>query len=172
MSAARNPLSLQRLACVAALLVTTTVAADTSDKAMTGNSPGTTRPQSSGTGGAAPTTGHVGEIPLERLKRTKMPVKKTDVFGAKSWYVPPPPPPPAPPPPPTAPPLPFSFLGKIQEPTGKVTIFLSGVDRVYLVSTGQTIDNTYHVDGIEEGKLALTYLPLQIKQFLDMGDAP
>jgi len=114
----------------------------------------------------------VDKLQLERLKRARMQVKEADVFRAKSWYVPPPPPPPAPPPPPTAPPLPFTYMGKIQEPNGKLTIFLAGDNRVYLVSAGETINQIYHVDGIEDGKLALTYLPLQIKQFLSMGEAP
>ena len=111
-------------------------------------------------------------IALERLKRERIQVKKADLFRAKSWYVPPPPPPPAPPPAPTAPPLPFTFLGKMLEPQGKLTIILAGDNRVYLVSEGETIDNTYHVDGVEGGQLALTYLPLQIKQYLNIGDAP
>ena len=114
----------------------------------------------------------IGGIPLERLKRSRMAVKKADIFNAKSWYVPPPPPPPAPPPPPTAPPLPFTFLGKIQEPAGKQTIFLAGDNRVYLVHEGETIDDTYSVDGIADGKLELTYLPLKIKQYINMGEAP
>lgn len=111
-------------------------------------------------------------IPLERMKRSWVAINKAEIFNAKSWYVPPPPPPPAPPPPPSAPPLPFTFLGKIQEPTGKLTIFLAGENRVYLVSEGETIDNTYHVDAVEDGKLALTYLPLQIKQYINTGEAP
>lgn len=156
---------------VAMLVVATTVAAGEYDK-ETGDRP----PLASGKppAASAPTAGtdRGDGLPLDRLKRTRMQVKSTDLFGAKSWYVPPPPPPPEPPPPPVAPPLPFTFLGKIQEPAGKLTIFLAGANRVYLVSQGETIDDTYHVDGIEDGKLALTYLPLQIKQYLDLGEGP
>ncbi len=110
-------------------------------------------------------------IDLERLKRSPSSQKTKDIFRTKSWYVPPPPPPPAPPPAPTAPPLPFSFLGTVQESDGNMTIFLSGKDRVYLIKSGDTIDGTYHVDGIENGQLALTYLPLRVKQYLNMGEA-
>ena len=114
----------------------------------------------------------IDSIQLERLKRARMQVKKADIFRSKSWYVPPPPPPPAPPPPPTAPPLPFTFLGKFQESDGKLTIFLAGENRVYLVGEGETIDNNYHVDGIADGKLELTYLPLKIKQYINLGETP
>ena len=111
-------------------------------------------------------------LALERLKRSRMAVKEVAIFNAKSWYVPPPPPKPAPPPPPSAPPLPFTFLGKKMEPGGKPTIFLAGSNRVYLVKDGETIDNIYRVEGVEDGKLVLTYLPLQIKQYIHIGEAP
>jgi hypothetical protein len=90
-------------------------------------------------------------------------------FIAMSWYVPPPPPPPppppvpVPPPPPTAPPMPFSFLGRYVE-GGKLTILLVKGDRVYTVSEGEVIDNTYRVERLNGGEVELTYLPLNIKQ--------
>lgn len=158
-------------ATVAMVVVATTVAAGEEDRPAGGSDPFAPRkPQTAPAPPAAaePANG----LPLERLKRGRMQVKKTDLFGSKSWYVPPPPPPPEPPPPPSAPPLPFTFLGKIQEPAGKLTIFLAGANRVFLVTQGETIDDTYRVEGVEDGKLALTYLPLQIKQYLDLGEAP
>jgi len=115
---------------------------------------------------------NIAKLPLERFKREREQVKKTHVFIAKSWYVPPPPPPPLPAPPPSVPPLPFTFMGKMQETGGKQTIYLAGNNQVYLVSGGEIIDNNYRVDGIENGKLALTYLPLQVKQYIIMGDTP
>jgi len=111
-------------------------------------------------------------IPLKKIERTKSSPTTAELFKPKSWYVAPPPPPPAPPPPPTAPPLPFEFLGKVENPDGTFTIFLSGHDRVYLIKGGETIDGMYHVDGIKDGQLVLTYLPLQIQQFMTLGDAP
>lgn len=115
---------------------------------------------------------NIPKLPLERFKRERQRVKKTHVFIAKSWYVPPPPPPPVPAPAPSAPPLPFTFMGKMQEAGGKLTIYLSDRNRVHLVSGGEIIDDTYRVDGIENGKLALTYLPLQIKQYVVLGETP
>jgi hypothetical protein len=75
-----------------------------------------------------------------------------------------------PPPPPTAPPLPFTYLGRYDE-SAKPVIFLVRGDRVLLVSTGDIIEGTYRVDGIAGTSLGLTYLPLNIKQTLDIGHA-
>lgn len=111
-------------------------------------------------------------LPLKEITRPEAPKTTRELFKPKSWYVPPPPPPPAPPPPPTAPPLPFVFLGKVANPDGTVTIFLSGHDHVYLVKGGETIDGMYSVDGVDNGQITLTYLPLKIKQFLTVGDSP
>jgi hypothetical protein len=93
----------------------------------------------------------------------------TDLFGSHSWYVPPPPPPAAPvraPPPPTAPTLPFSMLGSYESAGGAPVYFLVRGDRVYDVHVGDVIDNTYSVDGVSNGQLNLTYLPLNIRQSL------
>ena len=98
------------------------------------------------------------------------------LFESKSWYVPPPPPPPrppAPPPPPPvpqAPPLPFTFLGRYQD-SDKPVILLVKQDRIYTVKAGDVIENTYRVDGIAGTTLGLTYLPLKIKQTINIGPA-
>ncbi len=110
-------------------------------------------------------------IALKQLHRTDKMADTADLFRSKSWYVPPPPVPPAPPPAPTAPPLPFTFMGKVQNPDGSQTLFLSDQNRVYLVHGGETLAKNYHVDGIEHGKLVLTYLPLNKKQFLNLAEA-
>ena len=103
-------------------------------------------------------------------------VKPEDLFKSKSWFVPPPPPPkppppppPAPPPPPSAPPLPYVFLGSYQEPGGKLSIYLTRLGKIYLVSSGDTLENLYHIDDIQDGYLGMTYLPLNIKQTLRIG---
>lgn len=153
------------------LIIVMTTGANQPAKDVSGVVPPATRHPPVGPAATAKAD-RIDSIALERLKRERMQVAKAELFHAKSWYVPPPPPPPAPPPAPTAPPLPFTFLGKMLEPQGKLTIILAGDNRVYLVSEGETIDNTYHVDGVEGGQLALTYLPLQKKQYLNIGDAP
>jgi hypothetical protein len=59
--------------------------------------------------------------------------------------------------------MPFSFLGRYVE-GGKLTILLVKGDRVYTVSEGEVIDNTYRVERLTGGEVELTYLPLNIKQ--------
>lgn len=108
---------------------------------------------------------------LEQLHRKKNLENADDLFRRKSWYIAPPPVPAAPPPAPVAPPLPFTFLGKVMKPDGSLTLFLSDKNRVYLVHGGETLAHTYHVDGIEHGKLAFTYLPLKKKQYLNIMEA-
>lgn len=108
-------------------------------------------------------------VNLARLKRDRSPGEVNDVFRAKSWYTAPPPVKAPPPPAPVAPPLPFSFLGKVQKSNGKMTIVISDKTHVYLVNGGETLNNNYHVDGIENGKLALTYLPMKKKQYIKLS---
>ena len=101
------------------------------------------------------------------------------LFSVQSWYVAPPAPPPsqstAPmvvqaPPAPTAPPLPFAFMGSYRPDGAPATFFLTAGDRVYDVKVGDTLDNTYSVDGLKSGQLLLTYMPLKIQQSLAVGD--
>jgi hypothetical protein len=96
-----------------------------------------------------------------------------DAFASKTWYVPPPPPPPVklePPPKPTAPPLPFTFMGRYEDHEGPPVIMLVRGDRLYTVSEGDSIDGTYRVERVENGQIELTYLPLQEKQLLQTGN--
>lgn len=98
-----------------------------------------------------------------------------DVFAAKSWYVPPPPPkyvPPAPPPPPPAPvppPLPFIYLGKLVD-NGQITVFVVFKGRNLAVKANEVIDSTYRIDSLDARSMALTYLPLDMKQTLSLGE--
>jgi hypothetical protein len=108
-----------------------------------------------------------------RTRRAAIPEEPPDLFAGKSWYVPPPPPPPAkpaPPPAPTAPPLPFTYLGRYQEGS-KPVLFLVRSNQVLTVSVGDIIEGTYRVDAIVGMTLTLTYLPLNMKQTLDIGGA-
>lgn len=73
-----------------------------------------------------------------------------------------------PPPVPTAPPLPFSYVGKLIE-DGKPVVFLSARGRNAVVKTGDTIDHIYHVDEIGPAMMTLTYLPMKIQQTLNLG---
>jgi hypothetical protein len=112
-----------------------------------------------------------GDLDLAQLRRDAEEGEPANVFTSKSWYVPPPPPPPPPPvvpPPPTAPPLPFTFLGRYQD-AGKPVFFLVRGDRILTVKEGDIIEGNYRVDGVKGSTLGLTYLPLDIKQSLEIG---
>jgi hypothetical protein len=96
-----------------------------------------------------------------------------DAFATRTWYVPPPPPPPVkpePPPKPTAPPLPFAYMGRYEDAETPPIVMLVRGDRLYTVSAGDSIDDTYRVDLVENGRVELTYLPLQQKQVLQTGE--
>jgi hypothetical protein len=117
-------------------------------------------------------------IELEPLQPREAPSDSDQVgsntFAAKSWHVPPPPPPPkpvakaSPPPPPSAPPMPFSYMGRYEEGGARIILLVKD-DRIYTVSEGEVIDNTYRVERLAGGQLELTYLPLAIKQTISAG---
>ena len=97
-----------------------------------------------------------------------------NLFESHSWYRAPPPSMvaarPAAPPVPTAPPFPFSYFGKYERSGDKTVYFLAQGDRVYDVHVGDVLDNTYSVDGVQNGQLRFTYLPLKIEQAMSLGD--
>ena len=105
----------------------------------------------------------------------------TDVFKSHRWFVPPPPlsqpSPPSPHPvevvvappvkvvvaPPAAPPLPFTYLGTVQDGANKV-VFLSKGQHLYTVRKGEVFDGQYRLEDEGNGRIELVYLPLNIKQ--------
>lgn len=117
------------------------------------------------------------ELRLDKLARRTHQEPAGDLFAARSWEAlareearrnaPPPPPPPKP----QAPPLPFAYMGKLVE-DGRVTVFLTNGERNWIVRAGDTVEGAYRVDAIEEQAVALTYLPLGIRQTLATGGAP
>jgi len=119
---------------------------------------------------------------LERDDSLKLPPRardipdsKGDAFVAKSWTPPPPPPvrvaplPPPPPPAPVAPPLPFTFVGLMEQGAAKPQAFLSKGDVLLVVAAGDLLDNnTYRVDTLTPQKIVITYLPLNTPQTLNI----
>lgn len=124
-------------------------------------------PQKEAEAGPAPTPG----VALARLSRPDWPQSDTDPFRAKSWYVAPPAPPPAPPPKPTAPPLPFKYMGALEDTAtgGKTTVYLAKGSDSYQVAVGDTFADTYQLEKIERGQLLIRYLPLSVLQTLPTG---
>lgn len=97
-------------------------------------------------------------------------------FSGHSWYVPPPARearrsvPTTGPRKPRAPPLPYELLGTYQQQGSSTLYFLIQGDRVFDVVIGDTLDDTYRVDGVKNGQLMFTYLPLNTSQGLRLGD--
>ncbi len=114
------------------------------------------------------------------IKQRVLPEARTrDAFARKSWHVappappPPPPPPPAPPPPPPqAPPLPFKYLGQLQESATRTVWYLLNGERLIVAASGDLIDAVYRVEGADAGLLRFRYLPLDQRQTLTIGAAP
>lgn len=69
---------------------------------------------------------------------------------------------------PAAPPaIPYSYVGKLVE-DGKTKAFLSKQDNNYSVKVGDTLDDLYRVDELNEQSLVLTYLPLDLRQTINI----
>ena len=67
------------------------------------------------------------------------------------------------------PPLPFQFLGRFVD-EGKAAYFLQAGERNVVARPGDTLDERYRFDGVVQGALQFTYLPLNLKQTLAVGD--
>jgi hypothetical protein len=99
-----------------------------------------------------------------------------DPFAPKGWLPPPPPAPPplqvalaaAPPPPPTAPPVPFRFVGLIEEKSSKPAAFIAKGDALFVVHVGDVVESTYRVESFNSAQVVVTYLPLQQRQTIEV----
>lgn len=72
---------------------------------------------------------------------------------------------------PTAPPLPFQFIGKLDDAI-QLKVFLLRGEQLHTVMVGDVIDGTYRVDGIAGNQMTLVYLPLNVSQSLSVGSDP
>lgn len=95
------------------------------------------------------------------------------IFGGQSFAPPPavaeePSEPPPPPPPPTAPPLPFTVIGKGLA-NGAWEVYLANGERTYVAHAKEVIDGMYRIDAIAPPTLTITYLPLNQVQQLNIG---
>ena len=71
---------------------------------------------------------------------------------------------------PTAPPMPFQFIGRIDDRTD-LQVFLQNGEKIYVVRKGDVIDETWKIEGISDLELSLVYLPLHLSQTLSVGSA-
>lgn len=76
----------------------------------------------------------------------------------------------APPPPPPAavqaPPLPFRFVGALEEGGNRFVVLMEG-EELHILRRGERIDDRYRVERISPGRIEFTYLPLRARQLLD-----
>ncbi|HWI14641.1 MAG TPA: hypothetical protein VNT02_10325, partial [Burkholderiales bacterium] len=114
--------------------------------------------RATGSAPAAPATAPIA------LQRTVFPAAQADPFTARSW---------APrmaekPAAPTAPPLPYTYFGRMTE-DGKLYVFLQRGERNYTAKSGDVLDAQYRVEDITPGGVVITYLPLKQRQVLHIG---
>lgn len=113
--------------------------------------------------------------------------------GNAAWAskVPPPPPPPKPvppppPPPPVAPPFPYQWVGRWQEPvvpaatpagasgvstkkaSSRELAVITGPNQTWVVKPGDVIEGQWRIDAITDTAVQLTYLPLSQTQTISM----
>ena len=113
-------------------------------------------------------------IPWQQLKREPIKTATHDLFKVHSWLVLPPVKKvkPMPPPPPTAPPVPFIYMGKLDNtPTG-TQVFLMANNLLYTTIKGAKINQQWRFDGEEGELLRFTYLPLSLQQTLSKFAKP
>jgi hypothetical protein len=99
-----------------------------------------------------------------------------DPFAARGWLPPPPAPAPAPvvavdatpAPAPTAPPVPFRFVGLIEEKAAKPAAFIAKGDALFVVHVGDVVESTYRVESFNSAQVVVTYLPLQQRQTIEV----
>jgi hypothetical protein len=69
---------------------------------------------------------------------------------------------------PTAPPMPFQFIGKLND-RSDLQVFLQSGEKIYVVRKGDVIDDTWRIEGISDVELSFVYLPLHLSQTLSVG---
>lgn len=127
---------------------------------------------------------------LLRLDQQPRYTNPSDLFSSRTWYVAPTQPryvppavaytPPAPvvsqpqfqlaPPTPSVPPLPFTYMGKVRYGDHKWQFFLTNGQTIHTVREGDIVDSIYKIGALLNGRLEITYLPLDIKQSLTIGE--
>ena len=72
--------------------------------------------------------------------------------------------------PPTAPPMPFQFVGRLDD-RRVLQVFLQDGEKIYVVRKGDVIDKTWRIEGISDVELSFVYLPLHLSQTLSVGSS-
>ena len=69
---------------------------------------------------------------------------------------------------PTAPPLPFQFVGRLDD-RSDLQVFLQSGEKIYVVRKGDVIDDNWRIERISDVELSFVYLPLHVSQTLSVG---
>jgi hypothetical protein len=100
-------------------------------------------------------------------------IQSGGLFQSKSWYTPPPPPPPVsnlPPPQPVAPSLSFKYIGRMID-GNDIVLCLVKNGQQYTARVNDILDDNYRVDKISDNQAVLTYLPMNVQQYLPFNSA-
>jgi hypothetical protein len=74
---------------------------------------------------------------------------------------------------PTAPPIPFSFVGMVEQGEGKSQAFLAKGDGLLVVAAGDVIENgVYRVESLSPSAVVIIYLPLGTRQTITVSGGP
>lgn len=93
--------------------------------------------------------------------------RAADIFKPHAWFV-------APSPthagpvvaaPPAPPPLPFTYLGTVED-GGRTVVFLAKEQKLYTVHKGEVFAGQYRLEDESKGRIEIVYLPLNAKQVL------
>jgi len=112
----------------------------------------------------APATASVSIAVMPAREETyftrQLPAKKLShaLFAAHEWL--PPPPKPQPPPPPEAPPLPYSYVGSMQDVPGGDVVILMQQKKVLLPKLGGNVSAQWRLDREDMQSVYFTYVPL------------
>ena len=109
-----------------------------------------------------------GDVPKNVSKDAAK--KDADLFQPHAWYIPPPPPKvvvqeivkPVP----QAPPVPFVYMGKLENTPQGTLVFLSARNKVLSVIAGKNVDTMWRLDKEDANALYFTYIPLSLPKVL------
>jgi hypothetical protein len=107
------------------------------------------------------------DIDLAKLQRPASPAAQGDPFAPRSFAPPRQPVRTARGEKPGAPPLPFTYVGRVTQ-DGVTEVLVTRGDELISVAAGRSIDGEYRVDAVSESRIAFTYLPLKAKQSLEL----
>lgn len=115
-------------------------------------------------------SGDAADLDVQALQRARNAGEIPDLFAPRTPPVPVTPEvvspePAAPEAPPSAPPLPFTYLGKLLD-GDKLAVFIARGDEHYSVKQGETLDGQYKVENVTANAITFIYVPLGIRQRL------